>query len=376
MNQLLQLEHLDDKEVLVYHYKKIQDIDDVILQLLNEADIDGFIKSSLNKAMSAINYDVTGYTKWSEIPADQVNAEMMAAVMENLYQLLAYLEDSFIDIEYVMLDTAYLYVDPVNGRLQLLVLPCQEAVDEEYSLTDCVQQMLALLPYGQEQWQDKLDQGIRSLNELNALADILRTLDKPAPKEQEQDQMEAEPEVQALEVTDEEHEENEEIEAIQEIETPSESVNDVSVEEIRQSLEKELTEKIRASLRQEIEDELRESMRAELEQEQALTSNTNEKMPYLIRKKTGEIICLNKQTFIIGKLDTVCDYVIRGNHAISRLHAVIKYKESTDTYYIVDCNSTNHIYLNGRQIEAEQPEPLTDGLHIHLALEEFVFKIQ
>ena len=99
-------------------------------------------------------------------------------------------------------------------------------------------------------------------------------------------------------------------------------------------------------------------------------------MPYLIRKKTGEIISLNKQTFIIGKLDTCCDYVIRGNRAISRLHAVIKYKEDTDVYFIVDCNSTNHIYLNGRQIEAEQPETLEDGMHIHLALEEFVFLLK
>ena len=101
----------------------------------------------------------------------------------------------------------------------------------------------------------------------------------------------------------------------------------------------------------------------------------DEKSSYLIRKKTGEIIQLNKQTFIIGKLDTCCDYVIRGNNAISRLHAVIKYREDSDSYFIVDCNSTNHTYLNGRRIEAEQPVELKDGMHIHLALEEFIFQL-
>ena len=140
--------------------------------------------------------------------------------------------------------------------------------------------------------------------------------------------------------------------------------------------EKELREQIREETRRELETELRESIRAELEEEQAQAETSDEKMPYLIRKKTGEIISLNKQTFIIGKLDTCCDYVIRGNRAISRLHAVIKYKEDTDVYFIVDCNSTNHIYLNGRQIEAEQPETLEDGMHIHLALEEFVFQLK
>ena len=140
--------------------------------------------------------------------------------------------------------------------------------------------------------------------------------------------------------------------------------------------EKELREQIREETRRELETELKESIRAELEEEQAQAETSDEKMPYLIRKKTGEIISLNKQTFIIGKLDTCCDYVIRGNRAISRLHAVIKYKEDTDVYFIVDCNSTNHIYLNGRQIEAEQPETLEDGMHIHLALEEFVFQLK
>ena len=81
-----------------------------------------------------------------------------------------------------------------------------------------------------------------------------------------------------------------------------------------------LKQKVREETRRELETELRESIRAELEEEQAQAETSDEKMPYLIRKKTGEIISLNKQTFIIGKLDTCCDYVIRGNRAISRLH--------------------------------------------------------
>lgn len=37
MNQLLQMQSEGKRELLVYHYQKIQDVDEVILQLLNEA---------------------------------------------------------------------------------------------------------------------------------------------------------------------------------------------------------------------------------------------------------------------------------------------------------------------------------------------------
>ena len=48
MNQLLQMQSEGKRELLVYHYQKIQDVDEVILQLLNEAGLDGFIKSSVD----------------------------------------------------------------------------------------------------------------------------------------------------------------------------------------------------------------------------------------------------------------------------------------------------------------------------------------
>lgn len=412
MSQLMQLQIENERTFLTYKYKKVQDIDDVILQLLNEADIEGFAESHMNKAKSTVNYDVTGYRKWSEIPSDERTPEMMASTMENLYQLLAYLEDSFIDIEYVLLDKEYIYVNPGNGKLVILVVPCQAVVDEEYTLTDCVRQMFEQFTYGEgecaEQLKSCLQQEVHALETLKELADILRAYDaengRVTPAESirgdaanendiidvsEEIQPDAEPEETGETVSDEPavSEETVILEAIAEeadqiktesanIAADAEYMRSQLREDMRRELEKELREQIREETRRELEAELRESIRVELEEEQNQAETADQKMPYLIRKKTGEIISLNKQTFIIGKLDTCCDYVIRGNRAISRLHAVIKYKEDTDSYFIVDCNSTNHIYLNGRQIEAEQPETLEDGMHIHLALEEFVFQLR
>ena len=352
----------------------------MILQLLNEADIEGFAESHMNKAKSTVNYDVTGYRKWSEFSSDELTPEVMASAMENLYHLLAYLEDSFIDIEYVLLDKEYIYVNPGNGKLVILVVPCQAVVDEEYTLTDCVRQMFEQFTYGEgacaKQLKSCLQQEIHALETLKELADLLRAYDAEPkePGETVSDEPAVPEETVILETIEEEADQIKTESA--NIAADAEYMRNQLREDMRRELEKELREQIREETRRELETELRESIRAELEEEQAQAETSDEKMPYLIRKKTGEIISLNKQTFIIGKLDTCCDYVIRGNRAISRLHAVIKYKEDTDVYFIVDCNSTNHIYLNGRQIEAEQPETLEDGMHIHLALEEFVFQLK
>ena len=380
MSQLMQLQIENERTFLTYKYKKVQDMDDVILQLLNEVDFEGFAESHMNKAKSTVNYDVTGYRKWSEFSSDELTPEVMASAMENLYHLLAYLEDSFIDIEYVLLDKEYIYVNPGNGKLVILVVPCQAVVDEEYTLTDCVRQMFEQFTYGEgacaKQLKSCLQQEIHALETLKELADLLRAYDAEPeePGETVSDEPAVPEETVILETIEEEADQIKTESA--NIAADAEYMRNQLREDMRRELEKELREQIREETRRELETELRESIRAELEEEQAQAETSDEKMPYLIRKKTGEIISLNKQTFIIGKLDTCCDYVIRGNRAISRLHAVIKYKEDTDVYFIVDCNSTNHIYLNGRQIEAEQPETLEDGMHIHLALEEFVFQLK
>jgi len=440
MNQLLQMQSEDGKELLVYHYKKIQDVDEVILQLLNEAGLDGFIKSTVNKADATINYDITGYRQWKDIAKEGIPAEYMASALEDLYRLLAYLEDSFIDIEYVLLDADYLFVHPETNKIRLIVVPCQTIVNEGYTLAECVKKMFAGMTSDQSgektvQVENKVQQGVNSLRELKELVDLLHsyhdeaeddteTLDMPVKAEAEKNQEKPftqnvrTDETSILEEIVKDAEKEKEKNDRADLQSDAAYMRQQLREDMRQSMEAELTEKIKKdirsevenelrekiwaelsetfnqNMRQDIENELREKIRAELEEEYAekakaleaqkseeeeneeeANQEENEKASYLIRKKTGEIIQLDKQTFIIGKLDTCCDYVIRGNNAISRLHAVIKYREDSDSYFIVDCNSTNHTYLNGRRIESEQPAELKDGMHIHLALEEFIFQL-
>ncbi|WP_462410826.1 DUF6382 domain-containing protein [Neobacillus sp. Marseille-QA0830] len=95
--------------------------------------------------------------------------------------------------------------------------------------------------------------------------------------------------------------------------------------------------------------------------------------PYLIREKTQEKISVNKPSFRIGKESKFCDYFISDNNAISRSHADIITKDHR--YYIIDQNSTNKTYVDGRVIPVQKEAEIFSGTKLRLANEDFVFYI-
>ncbi len=95
--------------------------------------------------------------------------------------------------------------------------------------------------------------------------------------------------------------------------------------------------------------------------------------PYLIRVNTDERIMINKPVFKIGKASRGVDYHVSGNGAVSRQHAIILHKG--DSYYIKDNKSTNHTYVNGKELEADEEMLLKNNSTISLGDEDFTFKL-
>lgn len=96
--------------------------------------------------------------------------------------------------------------------------------------------------------------------------------------------------------------------------------------------------------------------------------------PYLVRVNTGERIMITKQSFKIGKASMGVDYTVKGNGAVSRIHAIITNKD--DVYYIKDNKSTNHTFVNGKIVDEGNEELLTHDSKIMLGDEEFIFKLR
>lgn len=104
------------------------------------------------------------------------------------------------------------------------------------------------------------------------------------------------------------------------------------------------------------------------------TPKVRQHYPYLIRCSTGERIEINKPAFRLGKERQYVDYFITNNNAVSRSHADIVTRGNR--YFVVDLNTTNYTYINGRIIPPNSETELFDGNILKLANEEFEFHVQ
>ncbi len=93
---------------------------------------------------------------------------------------------------------------------------------------------------------------------------------------------------------------------------------------------------------------------------------------YIIRKRTGEKVVINRSLFKMGKDASYVDYCIKDNPAVSRNHADIVQKP--DGFYLVDKGSLNHTFINGRKLEAGEYRKLEDGCLMQLANDVFEFR--
>ncbi len=92
--------------------------------------------------------------------------------------------------------------------------------------------------------------------------------------------------------------------------------------------------------------------------------------PFLVRSANGERIQINKTIFRIGRSRSSVDYCLPDEH-ISKQHAYLLLQDQT--CYVVDTHSSNHTYLNGRQLESDVSYPLENGDKLQFHKEEFVF---
>ncbi|MBQ8318331.1 MAG: FHA domain-containing protein [Lachnospiraceae bacterium] len=93
---------------------------------------------------------------------------------------------------------------------------------------------------------------------------------------------------------------------------------------------------------------------------------------YIVRRRTGEEVLINKNNFVIGKDSEVVDYYISYNVNVSRKHAVIN--QIKGNYYIKDMGTTNGTYVNGFRLEKDKETMIQDGSVIVIADEEFEFR--
>ena len=93
---------------------------------------------------------------------------------------------------------------------------------------------------------------------------------------------------------------------------------------------------------------------------------------WVLKSLVSEIpdICLDKEITLIGKLKQTCDAVLK-EETVSRIHARIRLDGGE--YRLMDMNSRNGTFVNGRPLETGEEYLLTDGDKIAFGRAEFEF---
>ncbi len=151
-------------------------------------------------------------------------------------------------------------------------------------------------------------------------------------------------------------------------------INRASIVKNSQEEQKEAEEAAAEQEEEEKAEETAEQEEAPAEASAAPANTARPKAnPYLIRVNTDERIMITKQTFKLGKASMGVDYTVKGNGAVSRVHAVITCKDGV--YSVKDNKSTNHTFVNGKLLEEGESADLTNDSKIVLGDEEFIFKL-
>lgn len=99
--------------------------------------------------------------------------------------------------------------------------------------------------------------------------------------------------------------------------------------------------------------------------------NAPAKQPHLqlIHLRDGSSVAITQPRFRIGRDPATVDYIINDKTAVGRQHADLLLHDGA--CYVVDLNSTNHTYLNGKPLTPGAEYPLQDGDEILLGNEAF-----
>lgn len=94
-----------------------------------------------------------------------------------------------------------------------------------------------------------------------------------------------------------------------------------------------------------------------------------EDTPQLKEKDGEEVIKIDKESVLIGRMESFVDYVINST-AIGKIHAEIMNEKGT--FYVMDCNSRNGTYINGVRVVPNTKVRVNKNDELRFANKEFI----
>ena len=346
---------------------------------------------SLNGVYSSVLLDVTGMITLDDFASKNMTQDVFRKAMENLLNAIDSIEEYMLDETQILLETEYVYINPVDYRVMLLCVPVKnmESFGSVYELVHSfVERSSVIVRPNEHSYFNSVWNVVREGTGFSVKNVRMVLSGGPSHEGTNGGKLDriAENGTEPLGVMTVQpaQEKNKHIEMVQPISSGEENEKKGSL--IGKLFGKKEGGKLNsglvglAGLRKSGNKKTEEPA---VEKEQSILTPVANQVPvqpielprkhtvYLVKVSTGERIEVNKPQFLLGREIGAADYCIRNNMSIGRRHATILVGQGGCE--IVDHQSKNHTYLNGQAIEPDRCIPIHNGAVIRLANEEFKF---
>ena len=122
-----EVEEQEECRYLVYHKQDTDTVSRLVMGMIKNNTIEGtvpFMQSQMNAEIQ-YRYEITGKQSLAEYFGNVVSKKMLLQVLENILGCKAALEEYMLDMDAVVLDSQYIFVEPGTGKVQMIVLPVE-----------------------------------------------------------------------------------------------------------------------------------------------------------------------------------------------------------------------------------------------------------
>lgn len=124
---MFEVEEQEECRYLVYHKQDTDKVSRLVLGMVKNNIIEGtvpFMQSQMNTEIQ-YRYEITGLQSLTEYLGNIVYKHMLFGVLEDILKCKSVLEEYMLDMDAVVLDSHYIFVQPETGRVQMIVMPVE-----------------------------------------------------------------------------------------------------------------------------------------------------------------------------------------------------------------------------------------------------------
>ncbi len=367
------------KLVYILSQDEIVDAKNVVISA--NRNIKGIVQYSFEQINlnRCFKYQIGEMKTIKEYISSMINKKNFLMLLSNLFIFLVELKEENIEINRLIFDINYVYVDKKNLNINYLYMPIRN-LKKESDLNVLIKEIIYTCKFSSSENIDYVKNILRYLksNEAENLIKFKNFIDILL---QESYQNNFKNEISVDYFGNESNynlkdnfnykDQRKEKSNIKESNEDNKFVNIYEEENNKNNLYLDVDDK------KEDDEEYENCGTQLLEEEEEGTSILNYEeskyFPYLIRKKNNEKIQIVSSEFKIGSDRNWSDYFISDNKFVSHKHAKIIKKNGE--YFIIDNKSSNHIYINSKKIDKNIEFKIKHNDEIRLANEEFIFKI-